>query len=65
MRKKRERMERAERERFGKNLAVLSQARAGEKHKDGEADGTPSSGTGERWKALRAHIEASMGTAGG
>ncbi|KAF2429462.1 hypothetical protein EJ08DRAFT_650476 [Tothia fuscella] len=65
VRKRREKMEKAERERFGKNLAVLSQARPGEtgdKVMEGETSGTS---CGERWKALRAHIEASMAQGAG
>ncbi|TID26909.1 Actin cytoskeleton-regulatory complex protein [Venturia nashicola] len=64
VRKKRERIEREERERFGKNLAVLSMARPKD---DGEA-GAATGGTSNRWAALRAHLNSSMaeqGAAGG
>ncbi|KAE9993437.1 hypothetical protein EG327_005208 [Venturia inaequalis] len=64
VRKKRERIEREERERFGKNLAVLSMARPKD---DGEGSGATSR-TSNRWAALRAHLNSSMaeqGAAGG
>jgi hypothetical protein len=54
-------MEKQERERFGKNLAVLSQARGTE----ATLEQGQTSGTNERWIALRAHIQASMGQTGG
>jgi hypothetical protein len=60
VRKKREKMEKQERERFGKNLAVLSQARGNEATPEEQH----TTGTSERWVALRAHIEASMGQPG-
>jgi hypothetical protein len=65
VRKKREKMEKAERERFGKNLAVLSQARTSEREAGGHGKEDSASGSSERWKALRAHIEASLETARG
>lgn len=64
VRKKRERIEREERERFGKNLAVLSMARPADDVEGGGA----TSGTSNRWAALRAHLNSSMaeqGAAGG
>lgn len=63
VRKKRERIEREEKERFGKNLAVLSMARPGNVE-----GGGATSGTSNRWAALRAHLNSSMaeqGAAGG
>lgn len=59
IRKKRERVEREERERFGKNLAVLSMAKP-----DSAAAGGETSGTSNRWAALRAHLKTSMGEQG-
>jgi len=59
IRKKREKIEREERDRFGKNLAVLSMA----KPENVEAGGK-SSGTSSRWAALRAHLQTSMGEQG-
>jgi len=61
VRKKRERMEKLERERFGKNLAILSQARGTDEAGDKQQE---NGGRSERWAALRAHIEASMGQSG-
>ncbi|QDS70644.1 hypothetical protein FKW77_000884 [Venturia effusa] len=55
VRKKRERIEREERERFGKNLALLSMARP-DNAEGGEAAGA----TSNRWAALRAHLNSSM-----
>lgn len=55
VRRKRERIEREERERFGKNLAVLSMA------KPENAEGGGTGGTSNRWAALRAHLKTSMG----
>jgi len=62
VRKKREKLEKEERERFGRNLAVLSQAKSVE-----EDGGGPQlvDGKSERWSALRAHIHASMVQTGG
>jgi len=60
IRRKREKIEREERERFGKNLAVLSMA----KPENIEAGGQ-TSGTSNRWAALRAHLQTSMGEQGG
>jgi hypothetical protein len=60
VRRKREKMEKEERERFGKNLAVLSQSR-GTSTTAGSAGQGQINGTSERWVALRAHIQASMG----
>jgi Ribosome biogenesis protein SLX9 len=59
VRKKREKIEREERERFGKNLAVLSMA----KPASGKAGGETSD-TSNRWAALRAHLHTSMGEQG-
>jgi hypothetical protein len=60
VRKKREKIEKEQRERFGKNLAVLSQAR----EREAAAEEQQRPGTSERWVALRAHIEASMAQPG-
>lgn len=49
--KRREKIVKAERERFGQNMAVLTAANA----KDGSGDSTT---PGNRWAALRAHINA-------
>jgi len=55
VRRKREKIEREERERFGKNLATLSLAKPA--NAGGEA---VQSATSNRWAALRAHISTSM-----
>jgi hypothetical protein len=64
VRRKRDKIEREERERFGKNLAVLSMAKP-----DGGEAGGESTGTSSRWAALRAHLQTNMekqeGTAAG
>jgi hypothetical protein len=60
VRRKREKIEREERERFGKNLAVLSMAKPNSVDAGGET-----SGTSNRWAALRAHLHSSMGEQGG
>jgi hypothetical protein len=57
VRKKREKMEREERERFGMNLAVLSQARQSD---EANVEEKQQGGTSGRWAALRAHIEATL-----
>lgn len=56
VRKKREKIVREERERFGKNLAVLSMAKPASAEAGGER-----SDTSNRWAALRAHLQTSMG----
>jgi len=58
-RKKREKLEREERARFGKNLAVLSMARPSAKEVEGGAE--QHNNTRNRWATLRAHIQQSMG----
>lgn len=57
VRKRREKLEQQERERFGKNLAVLSQAKSAETSGGDEQN----NGSSNRWAALRAHIQTSMG----
>jgi hypothetical protein len=52
--KRREKLVKEERERFGQNMAVLNSAGVA----NGKTDGTSSGGG--RWAALRAHIQASM-----
>ena len=55
--KQREKMVKAESDRFGKNLALLSQARSSEVSGLQQEGGSRS----RRWAALRAHIQSSMG----
>ncbi|KAF2401679.1 hypothetical protein EJ06DRAFT_580943 [Trichodelitschia bisporula] len=61
VRKRREKVEKAERERFGKNLAVLSAAaKAPVTPGEGmQVDGEEKQGAG-RWAALRAHIQQNL-----
>lgn len=52
--KKKERLEKEEKLRFGKNMAVMTRAAATPGNQDG-------ANTGDRWTALRQHIVNSMG----
>jgi Ribosome biogenesis protein SLX9 len=64
-RKKRDKLDKKERDRFGRNLAVLSQAREAEENgKMSKAATTDASGQTplNRWAALRQHIAGNMGT---
>jgi hypothetical protein len=50
--KRKEKVVKEERERFGKNMAILSAS--------GQSQGTKDAGAGSKWSALRAHIQAGM-----
>ncbi|KAF2139836.1 uncharacterized protein K452DRAFT_360080 [Aplosporella prunicola CBS 121167] len=58
--KRKEKLERVERERFGRNLALMSAGQPQGEQMQAQAQAPVAATTGDRWKALRGFIEGTM-----